>query len=174
MAGMNILILGLGNILMSDEGVGVRAIEALMARGNLPADVEVVDGGTSGMELLELMMKRDLIIVADAISAERRVSGDIIRLDGADLDQFFRQRMSPHQIGLSDVLAALHLMDAAPGRLVLFGVVPESLELGLELTPPVSTSCDRVAELIEAEVAALFAPEIVSVKRLPNVHRHPA
>ncbi len=171
---MNILVLGLGNILSSDEGVGVRAVEALQARGNLPAGVEVVDGGTSGMELLELMMGRDLIIVADAISAEGCAPGDILRLDGEDLDQFFRQRMSPHQIGLSDVLAALHLLDAAPRRLVLFGVVPESLELGLELTPLVAASRDRVADMIEAELAASLAPGLVSHERLANVHRHSA
>ncbi len=171
---MNILVLGLGNILTSDEGVGVRAIEALIARSTLPEGVEIVDGGTSGMELLELMMGRDLIIVADAISADGHAPGDILRLDGEDLDQFFRQRMSPHQIGLSDVLAALHLMDAAPGRLVLFGVVPESLDLGLELTPKIAASRDRLADMIEAEVAARVAPEIVSTERLANVHRHSA
>ena len=156
---MNVLVLGLGNMLLSDEGVGVRAAGALIARGRLPAGVEVLDGGTSGMELLEIMMGRDLILVADAISAEGKAPGEMLRLDGEDLDQFFRQRMSPHQIGLSDVLAALHLMDAAPGRLVLYGVVPESLELGLELTPAVAAAHDRLVAAIEAEVAALFCQD---------------
>ncbi len=149
---MSILVLGLGNLLLSDEGVGVRVAEALVAGGRLPTDVEVVDGGTSGMELLEIMMGRRLIVVADAISSERHRSGDIIRLDGAELDQFFQQRMSPHQIGLTDVLAALQLMDASPDRLVLFGIVPRSLELGLELTPPVAAARDRLVAAIEAEV----------------------
>ncbi|MDJ0944401.1 MAG: HyaD/HybD family hydrogenase maturation endopeptidase [Kiloniellales bacterium] len=150
---MSILVLGLGNLLLSDEGVGVRVAEALITGGRLPPDVEVVDGGTSGMELLEIMMGRSLIVVADAISSERHRPGEIIRLDGAELDRFFRQRMSPHQIGLTDVLAALELMDAAPDRLVLFGVVPQSLELGLELTPPVAAARDRLVAAIEAEVA---------------------
>ena len=156
---MNILVLGLGNMLLSDEGVGVRVAESLAARGRLPSCVEVLDGGTSGMELLETMMGRDLIIVADAISSERHTPGDILRLDGGELDQFFRARMSPHQIGLSDVLAALHLMDASPGGLVLFGVVPESLDLGLELTPKIADARDRLAAMIEDEVVARTSGE---------------
>ncbi len=156
---MNVLVLGLGNILCSDEGVGVRIAEALEARGQLPPDVEVVDGGTSGMELLEIMMGRDLIVVADAITSQRHRPGDTLRLEGHELDQFFRQRMSPHQIGLSDVLAALQLMDAAPARLLLFGVVPQSLELGLELTAPVAAARDRLVAAIEGEVTALFTAD---------------
>ncbi len=154
---MNVLVLGLGNILLSDEGVGVRVAEALTSRGKLPAEVEVLDGGTSGMELLETMMGRDLIVVTDAIGSDKHRPGDVIRLDGDDLDQFFKQRMSPHQIGLSDVLAALQLMDAAPGALVLYGVVPLNLELGLELTPEVAAARDRLVPAIEAEVAAQFS-----------------
>ncbi len=156
---MNLLVLGLGNILMSDEGVGVRVVEALAARDNLPAGVELLDGGTSGMELLEAMMGRDAIIVADAISANGHRPGDVIRLDGGELDQYFRQRMSPHQIGLSDVLAALQLMDASPGRLVLYGVVPRNLDLGLELSAEVAAARNRLVGRIEGEVAGLFRRE---------------
>ena len=160
---MNILVLGLGNILLSDEGVGVRAAEALMARGHLPEGVDVVDGGTSGMDLLETMMGRDMIVVVDAISATGRDPGDIIRLDGEELDQFFRQRMSPHQIGLSDVLATLKLMGSAPAELVLFGIVPNNMELGLELTSPVAAARDRVVRTIEDEITAkLPRPAVVA------------
>ena len=151
---MNILVLGLGNILLSDEGVGVRAAEALMARRHLPEGVDIVDGGTSGMDLLETMMGRDMIVVVDAISATGRDPGDIIRLDGEELDQFFRQRMSPHQIGLSDVLATLKLMGSAPAELVLFGIVPNNMELGMELTSPVAAARDRVVRAIEDEITA--------------------
>ncbi len=150
---MNILVLGLGNMLLSDEGAGVRVAEALLARSRLPSGVEVLDGGTSGMELLETMMRRDLIIVADAIGSGEHQPGDVIRLDGKELDQFFHQRMSPHQIGLSDVLAALRLLDASPGRLILYGIVPKSLDLGLDLTPEVASACDRVVTAIEREIA---------------------
>lgn len=168
---MNVLVLGLGNILLSDEGVGVRVVEALAARARLPAEVEILDGGTSGMELLEAMMGRDLIVVADAITSERHAPGDILRLDGEELDQFFRERMSPHQIGLSDVLAALKLMDASPGQLVLHGVVPRSLDLGLELTPEVSAARDRLVRTIEAELSGQLAKKPVAAGRAADVHR---
>jgi hydrogenase maturation protease len=156
---MNILVLGLGNMLLSDEGAGVRVAEALCARGKLPACVEVLDGGTSGMELLETMIRRDVIVVADAISSAEHQPGDVIRLDGEELDQFFHQRMSPHQIGLSDVLATLRLLDASPRRLVLYGIVPKSLDLGLDLTPEVASACARVVTAIECEIAVQYGPQ---------------
>ena len=151
---MNSLILGLGNMLLSDEGVGVRIAERLIERRMLPESVEVLDGGTSGMELLETMMGRDLIVICDAVSSTGHKPGDVLRLDGEDLDQFFKQRMSPHQIGLSDVLASLHLLDSAPDKLILFGVVPENLDLGLELSAGVAAARDEVVTLVEREMAA--------------------
>ena len=150
---MNVLILGLGNLLLTDEAAGPRVAACLIERGILPASVEVVDGGTSGMELLETMMGRDLIVIADAITSQKHEPGDILRLDGEELNIFFRQRMSPHQIGLIDVLAALELMDASPQKLVLYGIVPENMELGLEPTPAVAAACERLVPMIECEVA---------------------
>ena len=64
---MSILVLGLGNILLSDEGVGVRIVEALDASHDLPGEVDVLDGGTSGMDLLDMVAERDCVIVADAV-----------------------------------------------------------------------------------------------------------
>ena len=130
---MNVLILGLGNILLSDEGVGVRLVETLADRYTLPEGVEVLDGGTSGMELLDAIANRDSLIVCDAINADAE-PGAILCLRDDDIPALFRQRLSPHQLGLADLLATLTLSGEAPAKMTLIGIVPADLSLSLELS----------------------------------------
>lgn len=148
-----ILVLGLGNILLSDEGVGVRTVEALLERYELPKQVEVIDGGTSGMDLLDTIAGRDTLIVVDAIKSSRRQRGEVVRLAGRAIDQFFRTRLSPHQLGLSEVLAALQLTGGSPGEVVIIGIVPESLELGLTLSGTGTAAREAALGLLVAELA---------------------
>ncbi len=154
---MRVVILGIGNILMSDEGIGVHAVEALQQRFLLPDDVEVVDGGTTGMELLPDLQGADHLIVIDAV----RVGvppATVVRMEGDEVPAFFKTKLSPHQVGLSDVLAALRFSGSAPGHVVLIGVQPVSLEVAMELTPKVAAQMDRVLELVTAELAAIGVP----------------
>ena len=151
---MSILVLGLGNILLSDEGVGVRIVEALDAAHELPAEVEVLDGGTSGMDLLDMVAERDCLIVADAVNADAP-AGRVIRLENDDIRMLFETRFSPHQLGLSDLLAALRLVGKAPRRVIVVGVVPENLALGLELSPPVAAGRDAALGMIVDELRRL-------------------
>ncbi len=137
----NVLVLGLGNILMGDEGLGVHMAETLEARHELPENVEVVDGGTAGMDLLETIAQCDVLIVTDAIFSEKPPGTVIILIDRDD-DAFFRARTTPHQVGLIDVLASLHLTDEYPERLVIVGVVPKQMELGVGLTPETEAACE--------------------------------
>ena len=148
---MRAVVLGIGNIILTDEGVGVRAVEALETRYKLPESVMPIDGGTSGMELLEDLSGLDLLIVLDTIVAGKE-PGTVISLVGDQVQVFFRKKMSPHQIGLCDVLASLELLDALPKEVLVFGVQPLSLELGMDLSPVVA---ERVPELVELAVAAL-------------------
>ncbi len=150
---MRIVVLGVGNILLSDEGVGVRAIEALREGYLLPPEVEVIDGGTSGMELLEDLSRADLLIVADAVKAGM-LPAAIIRIAGDDVPVFFRAKLSPHQVGLSDVLADLEFMGEPPRETVIIGVQPLSLETRLELTPEVAARVPEVVGLIVEELRA--------------------
>lgn len=138
---MRILILGIGNLLLGDEAVGVRIVEALEQRYRLPAHVEVLDGGTSGMELMEIMADRDHLIVADAVLTGA-APGSIAVLYDEEIPALFTRKVSPHQLGLSDVLMALRLTDEFPRRLTLVGVVPESLEPGIGLTTVVSQAIE--------------------------------
>jgi hydrogenase maturation protease len=148
---MRIVVLGVGNILLSDEGVGVRAIEALREGYLLPDGVEVIDGGTSGMELLEDLSSVDLLVVADAVKAGKPPAS-IIRIAGADVPVFFRAKISPHQVGLSDVLADLEFMGEPPRETVIIGVQPVSMETRMELTPDVAARLPEVVDMIVAEL----------------------
>lgn len=150
----SVLVLGLGNILLSDEGVGVRIVEALDASHELSDEVEVLDGGTSGMELLDMVADRDCLIVADAVNADGP-PGRLVRLEGDNIRMLFQTRFSPHQLGLSDLLATLRLMDKAPRRVVVIGVVPQKLSLGLDLSPAAAAGRDAAVTMIVDELAHL-------------------
>jgi hydrogenase maturation protease len=150
---MRTVVLGIGNIILSDEAAGVRAAEALQASYELPDGVEVIDGGTSGMELLGPLSGTDLLVILDAVKANRP-PGTVVRLVGGEVPVFFRARLSPHQISVCDVLAGLEFSGDPPGDLVLIGVEPESLELGLELTPVVAARIPEMARMAAAELTA--------------------
>ncbi|MBL5906370.1 HyaD/HybD family hydrogenase maturation endopeptidase [Serratia fonticola] len=138
---MRILVLGIGNLLLGDEAVGVRIVEAVEQRYRLPAHVEVLDGGTSGMELMEMMADRDHLIVADAVLTGA-APGSVAVLYDEEIPALFTRKVSPHQLGLSDVLMALRLTDEFPRRLTLVGVVPASLEPGIGLSAVVSQAIE--------------------------------
>ncbi|CAI2120015.1 Hydrogenase 2 maturation protease [Serratia fonticola] len=144
---MRILVLGIGNLLLGDEAVGVRIVEALEQRYRLPAHVEVLDGGTSGMELMEMMADRDHLIVADAVLTGA-APGSVAVLYDEEIPALFTRKVSPHQLGLSDVLMALRLTDEFPRRLTLVGVVPESLEPGIGLSAVVSQAIEPALALV--------------------------
>jgi hydrogenase maturation protease len=146
------VVLGIGNVLMQDEGVGVHAVKALVQHYDLAENVEVVDGGTTGMELLPLLEGVDHLIVVDAIRVGQPPAS-VVRLGGAQVPAFFKTKLSPHQIGLSDVLAALAFKGSAPGHVVLIGVEPLQLSLGLELSPEVKARLGEVVNLVVAELA---------------------
>jgi hydrogenase maturation protease len=146
-----VVILGIGNTIMSDEGVGVHAAEAIARSHVLPEGVEVVDGGTAGMELLEPLADADLLVVLDAVRSGRP-PGSLVCLSGREVPVFFRSKLSPHQVSICDVLASLEFAGAAPRDLVLVGVEPLSLELGLELT---DTVAQRVPDMVETALVQL-------------------
>jgi hydrogenase maturation protease len=147
------VILGIGNTILSDEGVGVRAAEALEEQYDLPEGVEVIDGGTAGMELLGPLSGTDLLLVLDAIKAGRP-PGTVVKMVGDEVPVFFRSKLSPHQVSISDVLAGLEFSGDPPGDLVLIGVEPDNLELGLELTPAITAQVPQMVRLAVAELAA--------------------
>ncbi|MBS0053940.1 HyaD/HybD family hydrogenase maturation endopeptidase [Yersinia sp. Marseille-Q3913] len=150
---MGILVLGIGNLLLSDEAVGVRLVEALEQRFTIPAGVEVLDGGTAGLELMEAMADRDHLIVADAVLTGQP-PGSVAVLRDKEIPAMFSRKVSPHQLGLCDVLMALQLTDEFPRQLTLVGVVPESLAPGIGLTSTVTQAMELALEQILAALRA--------------------
>lgn len=148
---MKVVVLGVGNVILADEGVGVRVVEALERDYTVPEGVTVIDAGTSGMEMLEDMSDLDFLLVVDAIAAGK-APGELVQLRGDEVPVFFRRNLSPHGIGLSDVLAALEFLGAEPKETVILGVQPTSLDLSTELTPTIAA---RVPELVAQVVAEL-------------------
>jgi hydrogenase maturation protease len=151
---VRIVVLGAGNVLLSDEGLGVRAIERLPLAYCLPPDIELLDGGTSGMEMLEELENLDALIIVDAIRANRE-PGTLIRLVGDDVPVFFKTKLSPHQIGLCDVLATLELLGRAPRYTAILGVQPESMALGMVLTPTIEAAMPELLRRIVDELGEL-------------------
>lgn len=148
-AARRVVVLGIGNTILSDEGVGVHALEALQRDFELPPDMEVIDGGTAGMELLDALADIDLLLVLDAVKAGR-APGSLVCLQGDEVPVFFRNKISPHQVGIGDVLAGLRFAGTAPRDLVLVGVEPARLDLGLSLSAEVAACLpDLVAAAAE-------------------------
>ncbi len=149
---MRTVILGIGNTILTDEGVGVRAAEALQAAYHIPEGVEVIDGGTAGMELLDPLTGVDLLLVLDAVKA-RCAPGELVVLAGKEVPVFFRAKLSPHQVSICDVLASLEFAGSPPKDIVLIGVEPESFELGMELTPRIAAAVPGMVARAHAELA---------------------
>ena len=148
---MKVVVLGVGNTLLTDEGVGARAVEALQERYLLPPEVNVIDGGTAGMELLEALEDADKLIIIDCVRVGQPPATLIRRIDD-EVPQFFRTRISPHQLGISDVLAALRLRERFPKRLALIGIQPKDLETGIELTPEIAATIPEVLAMTVEEL----------------------
>lgn len=151
---MSVLVLGIGNVLLQDEGVGIRAVKELERRYAFSDDVEILDGGTAGIELLRHISRRDYLIIIDAMKSDHP-PGTVVKVEGDDVPAAFRTRISPHQLGLSDLLAAAMLTDELPKNIVLFGVEPASIETGLELTEVVEASLGKLLDVVVEELRSI-------------------
>ena len=145
------VVLGVGNILLSDEGFGVRVAEALLQRFRFPDEVEVLDGGTLGMELMRFLEEAERLILIDAVNGNAE-PGSFHALRGNSVKLYFREKVSMHELGIQEVLASLEVMGKSIDEIIVFGVQPVSLEIGLVLTQPVA---DRIDEAVGKVVSQL-------------------
>ena len=150
----SLLVLGLGNVLCGDDGLGVAAVAEIHRRYAIPDHVQVLDGGTLGLALLSYFEKNGDVILVDAIAADQE-AGSFVRLEGDDVAPAVRHRLSVHQIGVADLLDSLRLIDSFPRRLVLLGLVPETIDLGLEKSKSVGRMMPYLLERIVEEVQRL-------------------
>lgn len=151
------LVLGLGNIILRDEGLGVRACERLLARYSLPEGVEALDGGTLGLHLLPYLEGVQDLLIMDAVRADAP-PGSLVRLEGEAIPAALAHKMSMHQFGLSELLAVGSIQGALPRRIVLWGMVPTVMEPGLDLTEPVAASLDALVTRVAEELSAWGLP----------------
>lgn len=147
------LILGIGNILWADEGFGVRCVEAFDAAFQTCPDVELMDGGTQGLYLVQHVADADDVLVFDALDYGAE-PGTLKIVRGEDVPSFIAQKkMSLHQLGFSDVLACADLLGRKPRRLTVIGAQPVELDdYGGSLTPRVKALIPRAVELAAQEL----------------------
>ena len=147
-----LLILGLGNLLCADDGVGVSAVACLMEDWEAPEGVVVMDGGTLGLSLLPYLQDARRVILVDAVRADAP-PGSLVRLEGEDVGYAVAARLSPHQVGVADLLQGAHLIGRYPDAVVLVGIVPSSIALGLARTPAVQAGIPALVSNVLAEAA---------------------
>ena len=150
----SLLVLGLGNVLLQDDGLGVTAVTQLIDRYDRPDGVRVLDGGTLGLSLLPAVEESDRLILVDAIQAAGD-PGDFVRLTGDDVGPAVATRLSPHQVGVADLLEGARWLDRYPSTVVLLGLVPQSIELGIGLSPVVHRHVPALVSRVVAEARAL-------------------
>ena len=151
---MQTLIFGAGNLLLSDEGFGVHFIKYLEQHYCFGEDVELYDGGTLGIMVTHLLEEADRVFLVDVVDAKGE-PGDIYRYEKED---FMLGRlpikMSPHQIGIQEVLTLSDLRGRTPDQVSLFGVIPSTYEAGVELSPLLAEKLPGLAEMVVNELQA--------------------
>lgn len=159
-------ILGVGNILLSDEGFGVRVVEALLKRFRFPDEVAVLDGGTLGMELLRFLEGVQRLILIDAVHGSSASPGSFHELRGDAVRVYFQEKVSMHELGIQEVLASLEIMGKPVQEIVVFGVQPLSMEIGLDLTEMIAVCVDEAVEKI---ILQLMSWQIAGIHRMNAV-----
>ncbi|RII26916.1 MAG: hypothetical protein CXR30_15950 [Geobacter sp.] len=151
---MKTLIFGAGNLLLSDEGFGVHFIKYMQENYLFPEEVELYDGGTLGIMVTHMLEDADRVYLVDVIDAPGE-PGDIYRYEK---DDFMLGRlpvkMSPHQIGIQEVLTLSDIRDRCPSQVSLFGAIPASYDAGVELSPMLAGKLPGLAELVVGELTA--------------------
>jgi len=145
---MKILILGVGNILLKDEGIGVHVIRKLQENYEFPENVEVVDGGTLGLYLTAKLEEGfDLVIVVDAIKTEDK-PGSVYKFSLNDIPYKFPNKISPHEIGLFETLTLVQLK-GTEFKTMIFGIVPKEIKTwGMEYSEELEEGVNKVVKMI--------------------------
>ncbi len=144
---MDIAVFGIGNILLSDDGVGVHTLNRLKEEYDLPGYVELIDGGTKGLDLLPLLEDRDKVLIIDAANFKKE-PGTIGAVEGEKIPAFLSTKLSVHQIGLPDMLFAAKLMNIMPEEMCLIGIQPESMATSIEMSDVVSKGMEPLLEKV--------------------------
>jgi hydrogenase maturation protease len=151
---MKTLVFGAGNLLLSDEGFGVHFIQYLQNHYVFTEDVELYDGGTLGIMVTHLLEEADRVYLVDVVDTKGE-PGDVFRFEKEEfLLGKLPIKMSPHQIGIQEVLTLSDLRGRTPDTVTLFGVIPASYEAGVELSPILAALLPKLADTVVQELRA--------------------
>jgi hydrogenase maturation protease len=149
----NVLVLGLGNVLLGDDGVGPLALARLERDYRVPPPVRLAEGGTLGLALLDEIAGARHLILVDAVATEEQ-PGTLVRLDGEAVMDAVRDRLSVHQVGVADLLDAARLIGRYPDSVVLLGIVPGRIGLSVTRTHAVDAALPALVAAVVEEVRA--------------------
>ena len=143
----SIVVLGVGNILLTDEGLGVHVVKELKENYNFTPEISLIDGGTMGMELLTYMRGMKRILLIDAINGGE-APGTVYEFPHRELEQYFTEHISVHEVGMQDILRIRAIQENPSEDAIVIGVEPESLEIGFESSAPVQAVLPEVKERV--------------------------
>ncbi len=146
-----ILVMGLGNVILRDEGLGVRALQRLTERYALPDEVETIDAGALGLSLLAFLDGVEDVLIIDAVHGGGR-SGTLVRLEGEEIARAEAMHLLPRDVRLHELIALHGMEGSSPQRIVLWGMEPETSEPGLELTPECDAQLDALVDAVVQEL----------------------
>ena len=149
-----VLVLGLGNVLLGDDGLGAAAVAAIERDYRAPPGVRLEDGGTLGLALLGSIADADHVILVDAVRTEAP-PGTLVRLRGPDVVDAVRDRLSPHQVGVADLLDAARLINCYPATVTLLGLVPDVIDLSVARSSAVGEGLDALIAAVIQEMESL-------------------
>ncbi len=146
-----ILVMGLGNVVLRDEGLGVHALQRLLERYALPEEVEVINAGALGLSLLSFLDGVEDVLIIDAVHSGGR-SGALVRLEGEEIARAEAMHLLPQDVRLHELIALYGAEGSSPQRLVLWGMAPATSEPGLELTPECEARLDALVDAVAQEL----------------------
>ena len=147
----NLLVLGIGNLLMNDDAVGVLAVKQLHKVYDDGENFKILDGGTLGLDLLPYIEWAKKLIIIDAVDIGM-AAGTVVKIEGEDIDPVFEEKLSPHQMGIKDILLVADLMGYRPEEIVLFGVQSKNIQMEMKLSSELVNSFDKLIHEVEKEI----------------------
>ena len=152
-----ITVLGIGNTILSDEGFGVRVVEFLQENYIFPENVQLIDGGTLGVELMHFVVGTKKLLIIDSIDGGAK-AGEIFHLHDDEILKHFTQKISAHEVGIQDILTMLEITDKKIPCVELLGAQPYNLDAGINLTPQMK------------KLVPIFAEKSLEILTAWNVH----
>lgn len=157
---MNLLVLGIGNLVMNDDAAGVLVAQELAPKYNKRRDdLLVLDGGTLGLDLLGYIDWADRLVLVDAVELNME-PGTVVKLEGDDIDIAFESKLSAHQMGMKDMLLTSELMGQRPSEIVFYGIQSGSIQMEMELSEPVQKNLPKLTMHVEAEITKFLKENI--------------